>query len=82
LKAKRREEMKRLNNKQIEEISSAFSNLGNILFLGLAVTAVAVAGASGVQFGRWALSFAGRLLCHIIAVWVLSFWRKEDGSVE
>lgn len=72
--------MKRLNSKQIEEISSALSNLGNILFLGLAVTSLAVAGISKVQIGTWVLSLFGWLFCHAVSVWILSFWRKEDGS--
>jgi Na+/glutamate symporter len=72
--------MKRLNNKQIEESASAVSNLGNILFLGLAVTSLAVAGLSKVQISTWVLSLFGWLFCHVVAVWILSFWRREDGT--
>jgi hypothetical protein len=71
--------MKKLNNKQVEAISSAFSNLGNILFLGLAVTSLAVAGISKVSIGIWFLSLLGWFGCQFLSVWVLSFWREEDG---
>jgi len=71
--------MKKLNNKQIEAISSALSNLGNILFLGIAVASVAVFGASKVPIASLILSVGGWLICQIASVWVLSFWRKENG---
>jgi len=72
--------MKKLNNKQVEAISSSFSNLGNILFLGLAVTTIAVAGISKVSIGIWIFSLLGWFGCQTLSVWTLSFWRKEDGS--
>ncbi|MCI0693970.1 hypothetical protein L0337_18435 [candidate division KSB1 bacterium] len=74
--------MKKLNNKQLEAISSAFSNLGNILFLGIAVASVAVFGVSKVPIDRLILSVFGWLICQIASVWIfwiLSFWSEEDG---
>jgi hypothetical protein len=72
--------MKKLNNKQIEAISSAWANLGNILFLGIAVATVAVVGSSKAPIGIWLFSFGGWLVCQIISVLTLSYWREEDGS--
>jgi len=72
--------MKKLNNKQIEAISSAFSNLGNILFLGIAVASIAVSGTSQVPIGNWLISFVGWLSCQIMSVLTFSYWREENGS--
>ncbi len=71
--------MKKLNNKQVEATSSAFSNLGNILFLGIAVASVAIVGPSNVPFGVWVISLGGWLVCQIASVLILSFWSEEDG---
>jgi hypothetical protein len=73
-------QMKKMNNKQVEAISSAFANLGNILFLGIAVATVAVIGSAKASIGTWLFSFGGWLICQISSVLTLSYWREENGS--
>jgi hypothetical protein len=68
--------MKKLNNKQIEAISSAWANLANILFLGIGVGLFATG--SRVSAGAWVLILSGWLFCQVASILVLSYWRKED----
>jgi Na+/glutamate symporter len=68
--------MKKLNNKQIEAISSAVANLGNILFLGMGVTSVALVGIAKVSIAVWLVSILGWISCQVMSVWILSFWRE------
>lgn len=68
--------MKKLNNKQIEASSTAWANLGNILFLGIGVGLLATG--SKVTVGGWALILAGWLFCQIASILILSYWSKED----
>jgi len=70
--------MKKFNNKQIEAISAAFANLGNILFLGIGVGLVATSGASQIPARMWIFTLSGWLLFQSSAVVVLSYWRKEN----
>ena len=70
--------MKKLNNKQIEAISSACANLGNILFLGIGVGLVATGGASQLTTGVLVFTLLGWLFCQFASVVVLSSWRKEN----
>jgi hypothetical protein len=70
--------MKKLNNKQIEAISSACANLGNILFLGVGVGLVATSGTSQITAGVLTFTLSGWLLCQFASVVVLSYWRKEN----
>jgi len=68
--------MKKLNNKQVEGISTAWTNLGNILFLGIGVGLIATG--SKVTALAWVLILSGWLFCQVASILVLSYWRKED----
>jgi hypothetical protein len=70
--------MKKLNNKQVEAISSACANLGYILFLGIGVGLVATAGISQITTGVWGFTIVGWLLFQFASVVILSYWRKEN----
>jgi hypothetical protein len=61
--------MKKLNNKQIEAISSAWANLGNILFLGIGVGLVATR--AQVHAEVWVFTLFGWLFCQVASVIVL-----------
>ena len=70
--------MKKPNNKQIEAISSAWTNLGNILFLGVGVGLVATRGTENLPIGILVFMLLGWLLCQTASVIFLSYWRQED----
>jgi hypothetical protein len=70
--------LKRLNNKQIEALSSACANLGNILFLGIGVAIVATGDPLHIAGRVLPLSLVGWSFCQTASVIILSYWRKED----
>jgi hypothetical protein len=70
--------MKKLNNKQIEAISAASANLGNILFLGIGVGLVAIGGTSQIPARVWIFTLSGWLLFQFASGVVLSYWRNEN----
>jgi hypothetical protein len=70
--------MKKLNDKQVEAISSAWANLEDILFLGVGVGLVATRGTEALPIGILVFMLLGWLLCQVASVMFLSYWRQED----
>jgi hypothetical protein len=63
--------MKKLNNKQIEAIASAWANLGNILFLGIGVDLIATG--SNITARAWVFIISGWLFCQVASILFLSY---------